>query len=54
MYIFDADALIDYFTDWPDARSRFRVLLADGIAVSIVTLIEVYTGMYRSADEAHL
>ena len=53
MYLFDADALIDYFTDWPDARTRFRAMLSDGVAISMVTLIEVVTGIYRSADEAH-
>lgn len=53
MYVFDADALIDYLTDWPDARSQFRALLSAGIAVSMVTLIEIYTGIYGSADQAH-
>jgi predicted nucleic acid-binding protein len=49
-YLYDADAVIDYFVDLPGARSTFHTLLADGIAVSGITLIELYTGVYGSKN----
>ncbi len=44
-YLYDADATIDYFQNFPNARSTFQSLLPDGIAISGITLIELYTGI---------
>ena|SRR5947209_18846931 len=44
-YLYDADSTIDYFQDAPNARSTFQSLLPDGLAISGITLIELYTGV---------
>jgi predicted nucleic acid-binding protein len=49
-YLYDADASIDYLQDVTDARTTFERLLPDGIACSVVTQIELYTGVYTSSD----
>jgi tRNA(fMet)-specific endonuclease VapC len=57
-YLYDADSVIDYLEDSAGARSTFQTLLPDGIAVTGITLIELYTGVYASPDprfaERHL
>jgi tRNA(fMet)-specific endonuclease VapC len=45
-YLLDADWCIDYLSDIRAARALFPTLARSGIAISIVTQIELYTGVY--------
>ena len=49
-YIFDADAAIDHFEDQPGAQALVVSLSQDKIALAPTTLVELYTGVYRSTD----
>ena len=49
-YLIDADFTIDYLTGRPSAHALFPTLLSGGIGASIVTLIELYTGIYGDPD----
>lgn len=49
-YLYDTDSTIDYFKNLPSAHRTFQSLLPDGIALSGITLIELYTGVYASPD----
>jgi hypothetical protein len=44
-YLVDTDWVVDYLAGVPEARTLIATLLPDGIAVSIVTYVEVYEGM---------
>ncbi len=48
--LYDTDSVIDYLEDFTGARSTFQTFLPDGIAITGVTLIELYTGVYASPD----
>ena len=45
-YLLDADWSIDYLSGIRAARSLFPTIVQEGVAVSIVTQIELYTGAY--------
>jgi tRNA(fMet)-specific endonuclease VapC len=49
-YLYDADATIDILTNQPRARTRFETCIVDGVGFSVITLIELYTGVYGSTD----
>lgn len=49
-YLLDADATIDHFSGEPSAHALFSTLAQVDIGVAATTLVEVYTGVYRSAD----
>jgi len=46
-YLVDSDWAIDYLDGLPSAIQLLQPLFADGIAISIITYIEVYQGVYR-------
>src|SRR5581483_3172183 len=48
--LYDADASIDFLQDAIGTRTTFQRLLPDGIACSVITQIELYTGVYASRD----
>jgi tRNA(fMet)-specific endonuclease VapC len=54
-YLLDTDWLIDFLAGDPAARSLVATILPDGIAISIITYMEIYEGIERSparrADE---
>jgi predicted nucleic acid-binding protein len=49
-YLFDADATIDHFEGEPGIHALFPTLAQAGIALAETTLVELYTGVYRSPD----
>lgn len=49
-YLVDSDWVIDYLADAPDALALLERLADEGIAISIVTYMEVYQGVERSDD----
>jgi predicted nucleic acid-binding protein len=48
-YLLDTDWLVDYLDGVAAAQSLVTALLSDGIAVSIITYMEIYEGIERSA-----
>ncbi|MHB8573709.1 MAG: type II toxin-antitoxin system VapC family toxin [Dehalococcoidia bacterium] len=49
-YLLDADAIIDHFEAEPGIQALYPTLAQAGICIAETTLIELYTGVYRSAD----
>lgn len=49
-YLVDSDWVIDYLADVPEGLELLDRLADDGIAISIVTYMEVYQGVERSND----
>ena len=49
-YLLDADATIDHFEAEPAIQALYPTLAQSGIGLAETTLIELYTGVYRSAD----
>ena len=49
-YLWDADGVIDHLTGQPGARALHRDSAREGLAVSIITYIELYEGATRSHD----
>ena len=49
-YLVDSDWVIHYLNGTDRFRSRLDGLAAEGVAISVVTLGEVYDGIYRSPD----
>src|SRR5581483_10334903 len=49
-YLIDADWSIDYLTGRPSAHVLFPTLRQGGLAASIITSIELYTGVYGDRD----
>lgn len=49
-YLIDTDWTIDRLAQMPEAVTLLDGLAADGIALSIITYMEVYQGIVRSAD----
>jgi tRNA(fMet)-specific endonuclease VapC len=47
-YLIDSDWVIDYLAGVPDALELLDRLAEEGIAISIVTYMEVYQGVERS------
>src|SRR5690349_24162904 len=51
-YLIDTDWLIDAITGVPSARATLNNLRGDGLAVSMVSLGELFEGVHRSPDPA--
>jgi predicted nucleic acid-binding protein len=49
-YLIDSDWIIDVLAGIPDAVAVVEQLARDGIAVSIITYMEVYQGTLRASD----
>ncbi len=49
-YLVDSDWIIDALADTPEALATLNRLSNDGLAVSIITLGELFEGAYLSAD----
>jgi predicted nucleic acid-binding protein len=52
MYLVDTDIVVSYLNGRADAVALLTSLLPDGIAMSEVTLGELYEGIYFGADPA--
>ncbi len=54
-YLIDSDWLIDHLADVPEAVELLQSLAPEGIAISIISYMEVFQGTRRSAEpeEAH-
>ncbi len=55
-YLIDSDWVIDHLEDEPEATRLLSQLAEEGIAISIVTCMEVFQGLERSPNppEAHV
>ncbi|MBI4299843.1 MAG: type II toxin-antitoxin system VapC family toxin [Chloroflexi bacterium] len=51
-YLIDTDWVIDYLADAADALQLLERLAEDGIAISIITYMEIYQGVDRSPNPA--
>lgn len=51
-YLIDSDVVIDHLADDPDARHLIDRLAPEGVAISMITYMEVYQGVLTSADES--
>jgi tRNA(fMet)-specific endonuclease VapC len=49
-YLFDADATIDHLSGEPGAAALISTLAKTDLAIAATTLVELYTGVYRSPD----
>jgi predicted nucleic acid-binding protein len=49
-YLIDTDWLIDYLYGNPQALQVFSTLAPDGLAISIITYLEIYEGINLSRD----
>ncbi len=49
-YLIDSDWLIDYLANLPEAQQLLGRLFDSGIAVSVISYMEVYEGVLRSHD----
>ncbi len=47
-YLVDSDYIADYLVAKPDATKRLSSLAHDGISISLVTVGEIYEGVYYS------
>jgi tRNA(fMet)-specific endonuclease VapC len=54
-YLIDSHVLIDHLADVPEASALLSRLATNGIAISIITYMEVFQGVTRSPqpEEAH-
>jgi predicted nucleic acid-binding protein len=51
-YLIDTDLIIDHLEEAPTAMQLLRRLADDGISISMVTYMEVFQGVERSAHKA--
>jgi len=51
-YLIDTDWLLDYLYGNPQAVQLFSALAPDGLAISVVTYLEIYEGIFLSRDPA--
>jgi tRNA(fMet)-specific endonuclease VapC len=49
-YLLDADATIDHLSGEPGAGALISTLARDDLGLGATTLVELYTGVYRSDD----
>jgi tRNA(fMet)-specific endonuclease VapC len=49
-YLIDTDWAIHYLNDRPDIVQRLHVLQDDGLALSLISLAELYEGVFYSRD----
>jgi tRNA(fMet)-specific endonuclease VapC len=50
-YLIDSDWVIDHLSEVEEAVELLSHLVADGIAISIITYMEVYQGILRSPNK---
>jgi tRNA(fMet)-specific endonuclease VapC len=50
-YLIDSDWTIDHLAEVPEAEQLLAQLAPDGIAISIVTYMEIYEGALRAPDQ---
>ncbi len=53
MYLVDTDWVIHYLNGQPSIVSKLQELQKQGLAVSAITLAELYEGVYYSRDPEH-
>ncbi|MBI4332698.1 MAG: type II toxin-antitoxin system VapC family toxin [Chloroflexi bacterium] len=51
-YLVDTDWIIDHLNRKPEVRERLRELRGAGIGMSVISLAELYEGVYYSKDPA--
>lgn len=51
MYLVDSDWIINFLKGRLDAITLFRLLLGDGMAISIMTFAEIYEEIYYGRDQ---
>ena len=51
-YLIDTDWIIDYLNDREPVASKVEELRKKGLCISIISLAELYEGVYRSKDPA--
>jgi predicted nucleic acid-binding protein len=49
-YLIDTDWAIDYLTGIPEALALLDRLTEEGIAISVITYMEIYQGVLRTPD----
>jgi tRNA(fMet)-specific endonuclease VapC len=49
-YLIDTDWVIDHFHSVEKVVEKLEELASDGLAVSIISLAELYEGIYYSTD----
>ncbi len=49
-YLLDADATIDHFSGEPGVQALISTLAKTDLGLAATTLVELYTGVFRSAD----
>lgn len=49
-YLIDRDWIIDYLNDREPVASRLEELRGEGVGISIISLAELYEGVYNSRD----
>jgi len=49
-YLIDTDWIIDYLNDREPVASRLEELRGEGVGISIISLAELYEGVYNSRD----
>lgn len=49
-YLIDTDWVIDFLKGLPDATLLLRALAYEGAAISLITVGEIYDGVYGSTD----
>jgi tRNA(fMet)-specific endonuclease VapC len=49
-YLVDTDVVVDYLYGNPDAQQLLAALAPTGLAISIITYLEIYEGIYVSRD----
>ncbi len=49
-YLVDTDWMVDCLDEVPEAVRLFDAIAADGVAISIITYLELSEGILRSAD----
>ncbi|MBI2218091.1 MAG: type II toxin-antitoxin system VapC family toxin [Candidatus Rokubacteria bacterium] len=52
-YLLDTDWIIDWFSGHPGVGRRLREIRGEGLAISVVSLAELYEGVHYSREPAH-
>ncbi len=52
-YLLDSDEMIDYLKGRKKAVTTIEPLLAEGVAISVITFAEVYEGIYTGHQREH-
>jgi tRNA(fMet)-specific endonuclease VapC len=50
MYLIDSDWIVDWLKNKPDAVHLLRTIAPDGLAISLVSVGEIYEGIYFGHD----